>query len=110
VRISIPNPQGLIRPGMLAYISIADGGSHSLAVPASAILSDGNGSKVWVKNPDGSFSPKMIRLGSGNHNYVPVISGLNAGDIVVTNGAYLLNSESIFKNGGDDRGMGSVKM
>jgi Cu(I)/Ag(I) efflux system membrane fusion protein len=99
IRISIPNPRGLIRPGMLAYISIAGGGNRSLAVPASAILTNGKGSKVWVRNADGSFSPKMINVGSGNSSYIPVISGLSPGNIVVTNGAYLLNSEAIFKNG-----------
>ncbi len=109
IRISIPNPQGLIRPGMLAYISITNGNNQSLAVPASAILMDGNGNMVWVKNSDGSFSPKMIKPGIGNSNYVPILSGLNPGDIVVTNGAYLLNSEAIFKNG-SDKSMAGMKM
>jgi Cu(I)/Ag(I) efflux system membrane fusion protein len=99
IRISIPNPQGLIRPGMLGYVGISGGGERALAVPASAILMDGEGSKVWVKNINGSFSPKAIKTGTGNQNYLPVLSGLNSGDIVVTNGAYLLNSEAIFKNG-----------
>jgi len=108
IRVSIPNPQGLIRPGMLAYISIGGTGNHSLAVPASAILTDSKGSKVWVKNGDGSFSPKMIQTGPGNGNFVSILSGLIAGDIVVTNGAYLLNSESIFKNGNDQ--MAGMKM
>jgi len=109
VRIRISNPQGVIRPGMLAYISIAGGSSRSLAVPAAAILKDGNGSKVWVKNSDGSFSSRIIKAGIGNQSYVPVISGLNVGDIVVTNGAYLLNSEAIFKNGSDNS-MAGMKM
>lgn len=108
IRISIPNPQGLIRPGMLAYISIANGKQHSIAVPAAAILTDGKGSKVWVKNPNGSFSPRMIKTGPGNPNYVPILSGLNKGDIVVINGAYLLNSEAMFKNGNDN--MAGMKM
>lgn len=108
IRVSIPNPQGLVRPGMLAYISIGGSGSRSLAVAASAVITDGRGSKVWVKNADGSFSPKMITVGSGNSSYAPVITGLNRGDIVVTNGAYLLNSEAIFKNGSDN--MAGMKM
>ncbi len=109
VRISISNPQGLIRPGMQAYISIIKGNDRSLAVPASAILTDAKGSRVWVINSDGSFSPKMIKPGAGNSNYVPILSGLNHGDIVVTNGAYLLNSEAIFKNG-SDKSMAGMKM
>jgi len=108
IRINIPNPQGLIRPGMQAYISLNNGGQRSLAVPVSAVLTDADGSKVWIKNTDGSFSPKMITLGIGNTAYVSVLSGLNPGEIVVTAGAYLLNSESIFKNG--DRFMGDMKM
>lgn len=106
VRVSIPNPQGLIRPGMLAYISIAGDNNHTLAVPVSAILIDGKGSQVWVKNADGSYSSRMIKPGNGNQCYVPVLSGLNLGDIVVTNGAYLLNSESMFKNGSDNSMIG----
>jgi Cu(I)/Ag(I) efflux system membrane fusion protein len=102
IRVSIPNPKGLIRPGMLAYISIGGNSNRSLAVPASAVLTDSKGSKVWVKNSDGSFSAKMLKVGSGDSNYVPVISGLNTGDVVVTNGAYLLNSEAVFKNGSDN--------
>jgi Cu(I)/Ag(I) efflux system membrane fusion protein len=109
IRISIPKSQELIRPGMLAYISIAGGRNRSLAVPASAVLTNGKGNKVWVKNTDGSFSPKMINAGPGNSSYVPVISGLNIGDIVITNGAYLLNSEAIFKNG-NDKSMSEMKM
>ena len=108
IRISILNSQGLIRPGMLAYIAISGGGHHALAVPASSILTDGKGSKVWIKNPNGSFSPRMIKAGMGNQNYVPVLSGLNAGEIVVTDGAYLLNSEAVFKNGSDN--MAGMKM
>lgn len=108
IRVSIPNPQGLIRPGMLAYISIGGNGARSLAVPTSAVLSDGKGSKVWVKNAEGSFSPRMIKPGQANQNYVQVLSGLDAGAIVVTNGAYLLNSEATFKNGNDN--MAGMKM
>ena len=108
IRVSISNPQGLIRPGMQAYISLTNGNQRSLAVPVSAILTDGEGSKVWVKNADGSFAPKAITTGAGNSSYISVLSGLNAGDIVVTGGVYLLNSEAIFKNGNDN--MPGMKM
>jgi Cu(I)/Ag(I) efflux system membrane fusion protein len=108
VRISVPNPQGLIKPGMLAYISVTTGKQQSLAIPVTAIMSGGNGDKVWVKNADGSFSPKMVKLGTGNQTFVPVLAGLNAGDVVVTNGVYLLNSEAIFKNGNNQ--MEGMKM
>ncbi|HEY9535045.1 MAG TPA: efflux RND transporter periplasmic adaptor subunit [Mucilaginibacter sp.] len=108
IRVNIPNPQGLIRPGMLAYISVSNSKQRSLAIPASAVLTSGKGNMVWVKNADGSFSAKMVTLGNGNSSYVSVVSGLTAGEVVVSNGAYLLNSEAIFKNG--DRSMAGMKM
>lgn len=110
IRVNISNDQGLIRPGMLAYISIANEQKRSLAVQASAILTNGKGSKVWVQNSDHSFSPKMVMLGAGNQSYTAVLSGLNAGDVIVISGAYLLNSEAVFKNGNDTMDMGNMKM
>ena len=109
VRIGIPNANGQIRPGMQAYISF--GGGHStLAVASPAVITSGKGSLVWVKNSDGSFSPRMVELGSGNDNYVQVVSGVSNGEIVVTSGAYLLNSEAIFRNGSDQGSMAGMKM
>lgn len=109
VRISISNTQGQLRPGMQANILLGSG-NRGLAVPATAVVSSGKGNLVWVKNPDGSFSARMVELGTGNSSYLQVNSGLNAGDIVVTQGAYLLNSEAIFRNGSDQGSMGGMKM
>jgi Cu(I)/Ag(I) efflux system membrane fusion protein len=100
IRVAVPNTKGLIRPGMLAYITIGYGKQNNVAVPASSILAGGNGSKVWIKNGDGSFSERKISTGAGNQGYVQVLSGISSGEIVVTGGAYLLESESVFKNGG----------
>jgi Cu(I)/Ag(I) efflux system membrane fusion protein len=109
VRIAIPNANGQIRPGMQAYISFG-GGNRTLAVASSAVITSGKGSLVWIKNSDGSFSPRMVELGSGSNNYMHVLSGLSSGEIVVTSGAYLLNSEAIFRNGSDQGSMAGMKM
>jgi len=110
IRISIPNNQGLIRPGMQAYIAMNKGEKRSLAIPASAILSSGTGNTVWIRNSDGSFSMRQVSLGEGNNSFVAILSGLSSGEVVVSNGAYLLNSEYIFKNGDDKKGMAGMKM
>jgi len=106
VRIAISNPSEQIRPGMQAYVSIG-AREHNLAVPASAILTDGKGSYVWIRNKDNSFSPRAIETGERNRSFVQILSGLSMKEIVVTKGAYLLNSEAIFKNG---QAMGGMKM
>jgi Cu(I)/Ag(I) efflux system membrane fusion protein len=41
----------------------------------------------------------MIETGITDGNSIEIKSGLQAGDVVVTNGAYLINSEYIFENG-----------
>lgn len=109
IRITVPNTGGLIKPGMQAYVSIGTG-ERSLAVPNTAVIAGGKGNVVWVRNNDGSFSPKMVELGDGNNNYVEITSGLTNGEIVVTSGAYLLNSEAIFRNGSDQGSMAGMKM
>lgn len=110
LRVSIPNRDGKIKPGMQAYIFTGKGAKLNLAAPASAILTDGKSSRVWVKNNDGSFSMRGVTAGEGNADFVQILSGLEVGEVVVTNGAYLLNSEYIFKNGSDNAGMGGMKM
>ncbi|MFI5138076.1 MAG: efflux RND transporter periplasmic adaptor subunit [Sphingobacteriales bacterium] len=110
IRVSIPNNQGMIRPGLLAYVSLISGQQKALAIPVSALNTSGRGIMVWIKNADNSFSPRMVSLGTGNQDYAPVLSGLSKGEIVVSNGAYLLNSEYIFKNGDDSKGMAGMKM
>ncbi|PTQ99733.1 Cu(I)/Ag(I) efflux system membrane fusion protein [Mucilaginibacter yixingensis] len=104
VRISVINPKGELRPGMQANVALGGKGIN-LAVPVTAVLTDGKGSHVWVKNTDGSFSPRMVEIGKQNHTYAEVTSGLNSGEVIVSSGAYLLNSESVFKNGSDMVGM-----
>ncbi len=110
IRINIHNIDGMIRPGMLAYVSMVSGNKKALAIPASAVLTNGKGTIVWIKNSDGSFSMRNVNVGNGNSTAVPVLSGISAGDVVVTNGVYLLNSEYIFKNGDDKAGMEGMKM
>ena len=45
------------------------------------------------------FDSRMVKIGLENGDRVQINSGLKPGDIVVISGAYLLNSEFLFKNG-----------
>ena len=107
VRISIPNQQGIIKPGMQAYVSIANHSQRKLALPLGAVIIDSKGKMVWVKNQNGSFSPRMVTLGTNDNQYAEILSGISKGEVVVSNGAYLLNSEFIFKHG---NAMANMKM
>ncbi len=98
-RFKITNPTQHIKPGSLANIIITTAKKKALVLPIAAIIQDSKGANVWVKNTDGVFENKMIKIGMQNSRQVEILEGLNEGEIVVVSGAYLLNSEYIFKKG-----------
>jgi len=98
-RFQLTNPTQEIKPGMLADITVKTETKKSLTLPIDAIIRDSKGANVWIRNSDGVFENRMITIGMQNNKQVEITGGLNAGDVVVVSGAYLLNSEYIFKKG-----------
>lgn len=105
VRFLLQNRSGKLKPGMMAYINIKRNEKNTLVIPKSALLV-GTMTTVWLRSPDGMYEPRNIEVGMQNKNEVEVKTGLTAGDIVVSNGAYLINSANILKKGA---GMGDMK-
>ena len=68
-------------------------------VPIDAVIHDGKGAFVWIKTGKNTFKNKMVIVGAEANNRIEIRSGLMPGDVVVITGAYLLNSEFIFKKG-----------
>lgn len=104
VRVSIPNPNGLLKPGMPAYVSIKSKELNTLTLPSDAVLRDGKMNVVWVQSGKNSYKMKMVETGLESGDRLEIKSGLQNGDVVVTKGAYLLNSEFVFKKGADAMG------
>lgn len=98
-RFKITNPSQQIKPGMLANISLMTEKKMAYALPLNAICQDSKGANVWVRKSNGIFENRMVTVGMQNSRLVEIISGLVKGDMVVVTGAYLLNSEYIFKRG-----------
>lgn len=98
-RFQILNPSELIKPNMLATITIKTEQKKGLILPLEAVIQDSKGANVWVRNSDGIFENKMVTVGMQNSRHVEIIEGLAEGDVVVVSGVYLLNSEYIFKKG-----------
>jgi len=98
-RFQITNPTQEIKPGMLADITVKTETKKSFALPIDAIIRDSKGANVWIRNSDGVFENKMITIGMQNSKQAEITGGLSAGDVVVISGAYLLNSEYVFKKG-----------
>ena len=109
VRFLFANKEFPIKPGMMVYVNIKRNEKRALVIPKSSILI-GNMITAWVKSGDGMYENRMIRLGIQNKKEVEVLDGLKEGEIVVTSGAYLLNSALVLKNGAGMAGMDGMKM
>jgi membrane fusion protein, copper/silver efflux system len=99
IRVSIPNPGNQLKPGMPAYVLLKSPARKSLSLPIDAVLRDGKGATVWIKTTNHSFKSVMVQTGMESDDRIEIISGLKSGDVVVIAGAYLLQSEYIFKKG-----------
>jgi len=99
IRINIPNPNQQLKPGMPAYLTISNTSRTALTLPIDAVIRTGNKSIVWIQVAPNTFKTRMVETGLETDDRIEIKSGINAGDIVIIQGVYLLNSEAIFRNG-----------
>jgi membrane fusion protein (multidrug efflux system) len=87
VRAELANPERLLRPGMLLTISLRANPRRSLAVPESALLPQA--SQQFAVRVDGELKASRVEVTIGRRvpGYVEVLSGLEATDRVVIDGA-----------------------
>ena len=106
VEATLDNPDGRLRPGMYVQAHVRLGEPASiLALPASAISYAPYGDSVFVVSemagPGGAaykgVRQQFVKLGAARGDQVAVVSGLEAGDEVVTSGAFKLrNGAAVF--------------
>ena len=108
IRINIPNPGNQLKPGMPAYVILKNRQHNMLSLPIDAVIRDGKGATVWIQTGKNIYKNQMVETGMETGDHIEIKSGIKAGDVVVTRGAYLLNSEYIFKNGANP--MAGMKM
>jgi Cu(I)/Ag(I) efflux system membrane fusion protein len=101
LRVSIPNTGNQLKPGMPAYVVLKSSGGNAMTLPVDAVLRDGKMAIVWVQTAKNTYKRKMVETGLESGDRIEIKSGLQNGDVVVITGAYLLNSEYIFKKGGE---------
>ena len=99
LRVSIPNVNRRFKSGMSAYVYLNGSNRSSLILPVDAVIRDSKGATVWINTGHNTFKSKMVEVGIETDSKIEIISGLLPGDLVVVTGAYLLNSEYIFKRG-----------
>lgn len=94
VRISAPNPDNLLRPGMFADISIhVDDGPPMLLVPEEAVAADGDDRFVFVRSADSIFIRRDVRTGTTTDGKTEIFAGLRPGEEIAVHGVFLLKSD-----------------
>jgi Cu(I)/Ag(I) efflux system membrane fusion protein len=95
VRIELPNPDGLLKPGMYADVVFAASDDEAVtAVPETAVIDSGTRQVVLVVKGEGRFEPRAVKLGRRGSGYVEVLEGLNRDEEVVTSATFLIDAES----------------
>ena len=96
VRMEFHNPGYFLKPGMFATVELTtELTAQALLVPDSAILRSGERNTVFVALDGGKFEPRTVTLGPRSaDNQYQVLSGLAAGEHIVTSGQFMLDSES----------------
>ena len=92
VRAEIDNRDAALKPEMFANFRIlTSDASDSPAVPASAVVYEGDAAHVWVLAEDGLLAYRAIRVGRNNDGLVEVLDGIKAGERIVTKGALFID-------------------
>ncbi len=100
VRVETANPRMELKPEMYANALIdapLKQYNNEVVIPKSAILWTGKRSIVYVKQPDTEIPAFMLReveLGPSLGDAYVVLSGINDGDEIVTNGAFTIDASA----------------
>ena len=94
VRVHVPNPGAVLKPGMFASAEIRRESSRSALFAPQAAIQEVNGQPcVFVQTGATSFAVRPVLPGASRDGRVEVTSGLKAGDRIVVKGAFLVKSQ-----------------
>lgn len=98
VRVVLTNNDKELRPNTLAKVKLYGGPKRNvLSIPQEALIQTGSQNRVIVRNSDNSFVAKEVGVGMLSQGKAEILSGLDDGDLVVTSGQFLLDSEASLK-------------
>ncbi|GBR43483.1 efflux RND transporter periplasmic adaptor subunit [Neokomagataea thailandica] len=91
--VACSNADGLLRPGMFANAQIAVQEAGALMVPKTALLMNNDQVSVFVETAPDTFRRRYLDIAYDEGDNVRVLSGLSAGERIVSSGAILLNDD-----------------
>ncbi len=96
-RIEVVNPREILLIDMYVDVEFTSESTVGPVVPEAAVQSIGERQFVFlpVKDSEGSFAMRQVRLGPLSNGFYPVLEGLKADNIVVTAGSFILKAEAV---------------
>lgn len=106
VRATVPNGDGLLKPGMFLTVRISRGAADGLVVPEQALVPEQGDVFVYVI-ADGKAEKRLVHTGQRRVGSVQVVQGLAEGETVVTEGTQKLRdgiAVKVVQPSGDAKG------
>ncbi len=95
VRIEFDNAEGLLKPDMFGDVTIAASVKKpGVFVPRESVLITGKRAHVFVQTRPGRFEPRTVKTGARSDGLLEILDGVRAGELVVSSGQFLIDSES----------------
>lgn len=99
VRLSVENPQLVLRPDMFVDLAFPMTFAETTTIPADAIVESGPGHTVFVERSDDTFEARAVETGWHHGGRVQIVRGLSPGETIVVSGHFLLDSERRLRSG-----------
>lgn len=94
LRIELPNPDGRLRANMFADVEIMLDRTPVVQVPEGAVIDTGDRQVVILDLGEGRFRPEPVTVGRRGGGMIEIVSGVAAGDVVVSTATFLIDAES----------------
>ena len=99
VRVDVDNSDGRIKAGMFGSALIQlDNTSQKVGIPKDALQWDGCCNMVFIRLSDRVYAPRKVKIDYRTGDYYAVASGVSPGEMVVTQGSFLLKTEILKGN------------
>jgi cobalt-zinc-cadmium efflux system membrane fusion protein len=94
-RVPLENPDGALRANMYGQARIAAEQRQAVMVPRAAIQRAKSVQIAFVRLTEGEYETRRVEIGISEGDLIEVRKGLRAGEEVVTQGSFLLKTETL---------------
>ncbi|MBU6453271.1 MAG: efflux RND transporter periplasmic adaptor subunit [Cyanobacteria bacterium REEB67] len=92
IRARLANADGKLKPNMYAELDLRGTAKHCLSCPIAAVQ-EYEGNKIVFVKKSGGYEARLVKVGAYAVQYVEIVSGVQGGEEVATQGSLMLKTE-----------------